>query len=251
MWHSPQFFSTTLPPEKRKKDSLLAQIVIRPLSFVGASICSVFDFSANGVSFFSWIVALATIILLCVNNSQCNQVAIYLPLFWNLCDCIDGNLARGIKKQKMGEFVDSMSSYFLTPGLILGASVMSFNNGGVICSKNQELLLFIGGVAACCDTMGRLLFQKFQNVSQNEEANNNNEQKTNKKSFFQILRRIENRTEAEFGISGAELILIIFAYYFHFFDLFLFIYGGFAVLSLLSVFFYTNIICFLRNKKSK
>jgi hypothetical protein len=252
MKYSPKYFASTLPSSKRKKDSLLAKLLIRPLSFVFSVPCAYLNFSANGVSLFSWFLAVSIIVLLSMNNNICEILGASLALVWNLCDCIDGNLARGVRKEKLGEYIDSMSSYFLTPGLIFCSGLMAFYHGGVLFLQGNVLPLALGGGAACCDIMSRLLFQKFQNCQTSEGNRDDLSADPDAKSLGigHKLRRAENRIEAEAGISGAELLLIIFAVIFHFCDIFLLIYGGFAVLMLLAVVVFTNFIAIKKNRIS-
>ncbi len=62
---------------------------------------------------------------------ECNIIGALLVLFWHLLDCVDGNLARSVKPQPFGGFVDSESSYILVALLGSCLGISAYHGGGL------------------------------------------------------------------------------------------------------------------------
>ena len=92
MFYSPAFFYRNMPKWKRKKDPLLTRLFYRPLSFVGSSICSSLNISANAVSYFNILVAIASATLFLLNNRVCAIIGASLANLWLVLDCVDGKI---------------------------------------------------------------------------------------------------------------------------------------------------------------
>ena len=96
--YSPKDFFDSMPKWKRRKDPFFTKIFFRPVSFVISSILANLKISANAVSIFSILVSIAVAVLFCIPNKICTYVGGGLICFWLLLDCVDGNLARTVKK---------------------------------------------------------------------------------------------------------------------------------------------------------
>jgi len=254
MRYPPSHFAQCTTKEKRRKDSLLGQIFYRPLSFVSSSICAELGITANAVSFFSWLLAIAIITLLCIDNQVCRIVGSSLILFWNLLDCTDGNLARGVKKQHLGEYLDAMSSFFLTPGLVFCAALITYYCGGLCFQKGDSLVLSLGAGAMACGIMGRLLYQKFSNTLAEEEQPAQQATPAEKKTsggMMALLKKAAGRFECDAGIGGFEPLLLGISPFFNFTDIVFFIYGGYSILTLLVIVFFTCRTAFRLNHQKK
>ena len=57
MRYTPKFFNDTMPGWKRKKDSIVARYIHRPISFIFSSIFAEIGLTPNQVSFISLIVS--------------------------------------------------------------------------------------------------------------------------------------------------------------------------------------------------
>jgi phosphatidylserine synthase len=103
-----------------------------------------------------------------------NIIAALLVSFWLILDCVDGNLARCVKAQPFGEFVDAESSYILV-GLIgscMGISAYFTEGCGVFLHNGNAWVIFAGAAASSCDTLVRLIYQKYQNMAAELSAKN-------------------------------------------------------------------------------
>lgn len=162
--YSIKYFYNSLPAWKRKKDPILSRIFYRPLSFVGASLCAKLGISANTVSYISTIEAIVACAFFLFGTHIYSVVGAILINIWLLMDCIDGNLARAVKKQPFGEFADASSSYVLVGlmGACIGFAV--YNQGGYIVKPGCKWMLLLGAIASSCDSLMRLIYQKYKNV---------------------------------------------------------------------------------------
>lgn len=165
--YSIKYFYNSLPAWKRKKDPILSRIFYRPLSFVFASLCAKLGISANTVSYISTIEAIVACLFFLVGTYTCNILGAILINIWLLMDCIDGNLARAVKKQPFGEFADASSSYVLVGlmGACIGFAV--YNQGGCFVEPGCKWMLLLGAIASSCDSLMRLIYQKYKNVERN------------------------------------------------------------------------------------
>lgn len=162
--YSIKYFYNSLPAWKRKKDPILSRIFYRPLSFVGASICAKLGISANTVSYISTIEAIIACAFFLFGTYTYNMIGAILINVWLLMDCIDGNLARAVKKQPFGEFADASSSYVLV-GLMGGCIGFAvYNQGGYFVEPGCKWMLLLGAIASSCDSLMRLIYQKYKNV---------------------------------------------------------------------------------------
>lgn len=219
MLYTPKYFRDNMPAWKRKKDPIISRILYRPLSFVTASICANLKISANAVSYFSILIAIAGCVLFFFDNFVCNLVGAILINVWLWSDCTDGNLARSVKKQAFGEFADSISSYILVGLLGISLGVCVYLRGGVIVAPNTLWVLILGVFASEGDTLMRLIYQKYKSVERELVDKGvlqaENDVRTNKENVGSLRVRIE----AELGIGGILPMLILFGAIFGFLDL--------------------------------
>lgn len=212
--YSIRYFYNSLPAWKRKKDPVLSRIIYRPLSFVFASICAKLGISANTVSYISAIEAIIAGSFFLWNDYTCNIIGAILINVWLLMDCIDGNLARAVKKQPFGEFADASSSYILVG--IMGTCIgfAAYHQGGVFFESGSEWLILMGALGSNADSLTRLIYQKYKNVERKMadmkilEVEHENRIDNNYVGSFKV--RVEN----ELGIGGflpfASLVCAIF-----------------------------------------
>ena len=131
MKYTVHFFRDNLPSWKRRKDSLPIKIFYRPISFYTASFCANHGISANTVSVFSTFVGILACSMFLFGRWEFNIIGALLISFWGLLYCTDGNLARCVKAQPFGEFVDAESSYTFVAflGVCIGMSVFLQKGG--------------------------------------------------------------------------------------------------------------------------
>ena len=159
-----KYFRDSMPEWKRKKDPLNSRFLIRPLSFYGAAFAANHGITANAVSYFSVVVAVFSCICYLIDLPAFQITGAILMNIWLWLDCVDGNLARSVKKQPFGEFADAISSYILVAfmGVTFGYSV--FLNGGVFTKPGNPWMIVAGALSSVFDSSVRLIYQKYRNT---------------------------------------------------------------------------------------
>ena len=152
---------------------------------------------------------------------ECNIIGAILISLWLILDCADGNLARSIRAQPFGEFVDAESSYILLGlfGSCVGISAYFTEGCGVYFHAGNAWLIFAGAFASSCDTLVRLIYQKYQNMA-TELAGKNiippHREKRRENEYSGSLRvKLENWP----GMCGILPAIILFASVFNALDI--------------------------------
>lgn len=207
--YTPKYFKENLPEWKRKKDPILSRIFYRPCSFITASICSNLGISANAVSYFSILIALASCILIAIPNYICNIIGAVLVNVWLLSDCTDGNIARSVKKQPFGEFADGISSYILVGFLCTSLGIAAYFNNGFLISKNCIWIVLLGALASSGDTLMRLIYQKYKSdertLADKKIIELEDDKRKNKEQTTSLIVRLES----DFGVGGILPLIIL------------------------------------------
>ena len=236
----PSYFKESMPDWKRRKDPVLTRLFYRPVSFICASIISRFDISANTVSYASIIVAISACAFFLLPGYSWHIIGSILVNIWGLMDCVDGNIARSIKKEAYGEFADSLSSYTLVALLCTTMGVAVYHQGGVLFDAGNIWIVIIGAIASTADTLCRLTYQKFKTVSYELYKAGvippieDKRREANQSSSFQA--KVEN----ELGVGGILPFVILIATLFHFLDIivmycFCFYGGSYLVTSFIYI----------------
>jgi len=192
----------SMPAWKRKKDPVLTKVFYRPVSFALASICANHGISANTISYLSAIVAIVGSALFIPQDYMCHIIGALLFNVWIIMDCIDGNLARCVRKQPFGEFADSMSSYILMGTMGAPMGIAAYYDGGLLIPAGSMWLILLGAIASSSDSLMRLIYQKYKNIERKMadmgvvEVGYDLRNDTNQVGSFRV--RVEN----ELGIGG-------------------------------------------------
>ena len=192
----------SMPAWKRKKDPVLTKVFYRPVSFALASICANHGISANTISYLSAIVAIVGSALFIPQDYMCHIIGALLFNVWIIMDCIDGNLARCVRKQPFGEFADSMSSYILVGTMGAPMGIAAYYDGGLVIPAGSMWLILLGAIASSSDSLMRLIYQKYKNIERKMadmgvvEVGYDLRNDTNQVGSFRV--RVEN----ELGIGG-------------------------------------------------
>lgn len=219
MKYNAKFFRESMPEWKRKKDPVLSKIFYRRISFVCASVFANCGINANTVSNISTVIGLLACVCFAVPNYVCGIVGAILVNIWLILDCTDGNIARSVKMEPFGEFVDAVSSYLLVGLLFNVLGVHTYYMGGVILKKNI-IIIVVGAFAASFDSLMRLVYQKYIVVSRDwgidgkVKLDGSNAGKIDKIRF---------RVEQEFGMGGILPLAILLASVFRCLDIVLII----------------------------
>jgi len=162
MKYTYKYFKESMPEWKRKKDPLIGRFFLRPVSFYISAFAANHNISANTVSYFSMFVGLIGCLLFYFNNYYVAIIGALLMLFWSILDCVDGNLARSIKKQPFGEFADGISGYWLVAFMGTALGYYVYLNGGIFTEIHNSWSIVIGSVSSVFDILVRLTYQKYK-----------------------------------------------------------------------------------------
>lgn len=238
MDYSYKYFRDSMPEWKRKKDPMVARFFYRPISFLVASICAKCGISANTVSYFSILIALVGCGCFVTGNHCFHIAGAILFNLWLLLDCVDGNLARSVKKQAFGEFADATSSYVLVALMCTTMSFAVYFDGGLLVATGCVWVILLGALSSTADTLMRLIYQKYTNEERELISKGLLPQETDvfkdhsKASSFTVWMA------ETMGIGGILPLLILVAVLFHSLDLILvycfFYYCGSATIMILK-----------------
>ena len=236
-----RYFYNSMPRWKRVKDPVLTRVLYRPLSFVFASICARCGIQANTVSYLSAIVAVFACAFFIVGQSWSDIVGAVLCNVWLLMDCVDGNLARGVKKQAFGPFADSISSYLLVGFVCTAMGFSCYAQGGRFVEAGNVWILLMGALASSSDTMMRLIYHKYKSTERELQDNGVLEAEHDVRTDNSQTNNWRVRLESDWGIGGVLPLFILLGSISGSLDLVvcycLLYYGGsFIALALLYVF---------------
>ena len=206
---SAKYLSESMPDWKRKKDPILVHYVTRPISFYLSAILVNIGVTANEVSYFSGWVAIVGACCYLFNCHYMNIVGAVLVFFWLLLDCVDGNIARSVRRQPFGDFADAISSYVLVGIIVTFIGYAAYCEGGLIVPAGNPLIILLGAIASSSDTMMRLIYQKYRD-NERQLADDNIVPK--EIDVFKDHAKVGDwkvRLNMELGIAGLTTILII------------------------------------------
>ena len=233
MKYTAKYFKDNMPEWKRKKDAFVVQKFYRPLSFYGSSFAANHGISANTVSYFSVIVAIIGCILFLFDSKGLCICGAVLFSVWSWLDCVDGNLARSVRKQPFGEFADSMSSYILVGLMWSAMGIAAYNFGGTLLKPGNAWIILLGALASSADSLMRLIYQKYKNTEKELSEKGVLEIENDLRKDHSKVGSFRVRIEETLGIGGILPLLILLATIFNGLDLVIFYcfvyYGGSAV----------------------
>lgn len=152
---------------------------------------------------------------------------------WSWLDCVDGNLARSVRKQPFGEFADSMSSYILVGLMGSAMGIAAYNFGGTLLKPGNAWIILLGALASSADSLMRLIYQKYKNTEKELSEKGVLEIENDLRKDHSKVGSFRVRIEETLGIGGILPLLILLATIFNGLDLVIFYcfvyYGGSAV----------------------
>ena len=231
----------SLPKSKNKVSSFWVRLWVRKFSYLITWLCLRLKISANTVSVISAIDALAGCILLSINNYICMIVGVVLINFWIVLDCVDGNIARILKKDsRSGEFFDAISGYVVCAFAFFATGIAAYHSstwwGGY-----QYIFIIMGALASITDIYSRLIYQKYtftclaiaQSKGKVYKSENDNFEKEQKPTGFTLLRLIIDR---QTGISALFMPALIVSLIFKRFEFMVMFYCLYHTAALIYVF---------------
>lgn len=213
MRYPPKHFRDGLPEWKRRKDPILSRLVYRPVSFYLSSLFCQIGMSANMVSYLSAVVALVA----------CGCFVLGWPLagaalinVWLFLDCADGNIARCVRKERYGDFADSMSSYVCVGLMFACMGYSAYFSGGVVFGPGDPRVILVGALAGSCDSLMRLLYQKYLNSSREQGVAVSRSEDPERESG---VNRVRMKVDQYVSLGGFLPVAVLLSVVFGFLDL--------------------------------
>lgn len=233
----------SLPKSKNKVSSFWVRLWVRKFSYLITYMCLKVGLSANTVSVLSAIDALIGCVLLSINNKWTMLTGVILINFWIVLDCVDGNIARFLKKSsRSGEFFDAISGYVVCAFAYLAVGIAAFHTTKLEVSF-KYVFIIMGALASITDLYSRLIYQKYtctclmlsqQNGDNSYTVENDNFEKDNKPTGFTYFRLVFDR---QTGISALFMPSLIASYIFSSFEYMTLFYCLYHCAALFYVFY--------------
>lgn len=235
MKYNAKFFRNQLPEWKRKKDSIMARLIYREISFHVSAFFSNLNIGANMVSYISIGVAVIGALLFLLPYYKTQIIGALLINIWTILDCADGNMARCVKKEPFGEFADGLSSYILVALMCTCFGVSVYSCGGLFIPQYWPWIIVIGAFASSSDTLMRLAYQKYKNNERQLADSGVLEVEKDMRTDISKVSSIRVRIEAEFGLSATMTFILLVVVIFRALDLMVIYYYLYYGLSCLFV----------------
>lgn len=159
----------SLTPEKRRADGPWTRLVLRPLSYPSAWLFIRLGFSPNGVTYLSMLFCLAGAAFLASGSALGAWIGYALFFLFGVLDCVDGNMARVLKKASpWGEWVDALGGYTAYVSILLALGAAADAASGPVLPPFGVALpwsggwTLLGGGAASANILMRAVFQSFR-----------------------------------------------------------------------------------------
>lgn len=238
MKYSIHDITSSLTKKKNSRSSLWVQLWVRKASFPVTYLFINTGWSANQVSVLSWILIFIAAVCLSVNNFWWMLAGVILTNFWLVLDCVDGNIAR-VKKVKsfMGDFYDAIAGYGPFSFTTLAIGIAAYNTSFLIPEELRVWLIALGGFASMCNLYMRLIHQKYLTCYFAAESILGESDKItlkdteDKRSFAYIREQIDKNL----GVSGLFMPWLFVALFTNTFDIMLFVYSAYYILSFLAI----------------
>ena len=225
MKYSPKQFYLDFPKSKRKNDTIFCRFFLRPLSFVFSSFFTLLGIGANAVSIISLFFSIYSCGFLVAFYFSNLNVFFYLSIasffVWAILDCVDGNIARSIKKEKYGDFLDAVAGY-IYPGIyfsILG--LCSCKTENITFLEFNNLILLLSILAGTSIITLILANKKFEENSLSYLEQSESVNKEQKNTIFNIAKRLWS----EFSFGGFMPLIILLGFIFKVLNLVVLIYS--------------------------
>ena len=145
--------------QEERRSHLPAHIVYRPLSFWITPLFLKSGFSANAVSVFSMLVALSMPVTAQWGGVYAYVMVAVLGVFFEILDCVDGNIARMLKTSgRVGDMLDRMSTLLFWTAYFISVGILSHEaSGGFIGRHGFEIGLGLAVLHLMHETLEDML----------------------------------------------------------------------------------------------
>ncbi|MDR1931829.1 MAG: CDP-alcohol phosphatidyltransferase family protein [Spirochaetales bacterium] len=158
MKYSLKDVTASLTPEKHSADGFWTRCVLRPLSYPVAWLALRCALSPNTVSWTGVFFAVAGAVLFGLAGGVFRWAGIAGFFIFSVLDCVDGNMARTIKKPSpWGAWTDTVSGYIVYTAALLSLGVAAERAGGF--DGPVGLCIFLGGFSAAANMLMRAAVQ--------------------------------------------------------------------------------------------
>lgn len=166
MKYSMREIRMSLTGEKKAADGIWSTYILRPLSMPLTWLALRMGLSANAVSWWSALFALAGGILLGLPGFRLPAIGILLLFIFSVLDCVDGNVARvSGTASPWGGWSDAIVGFIAYTAIFFGSGVYIFLRGG------WWPVLLIAGLTSSANLLTRVAYQKYKTIEQ-ETAHN-------------------------------------------------------------------------------
>jgi phosphatidylglycerophosphate synthase len=163
--------------EKLRSDGPWSSLFLRPLSYPGAWLFLRLGFSPNAVTYLSALLCVAGFACVVAGGPVCVWIGFGLFYVFGILDCVDGNMARVLKKAgPWGEWADALGGYTAYATMLLSIGVAADASSGPVLPGLGIALpwpaggwTIVGAVAAAANLLMRLAFQNFRAVKRDPD----------------------------------------------------------------------------------
>ncbi len=149
----------SLPAEKKASDGIWTVFILRPLSIPVTWLALRLGMSANGVSWFSAVIAAAGGILFGLTGFWLPLAGIILLNLFSILDCVDGNVARVTGTAgPWGGWSDAVVGFIAYTVIFLASGVYVFLRGG------WWPVLLVAGITSSANLLTRVAYQKYKTI---------------------------------------------------------------------------------------
>lgn len=235
---------SSLPEYKAKKEPFWGRIFLRRVSFYITYLFLNTNWTPNRVSILSCFVAVIGSAFLCIDDKLFIWGGVLLVNAWSVLDCVDGNMARCIKKASLvGEFFDAVGGYTISAFIMVGVGMAAYHTTEIFAEYRIYLIL-LGPLGGICDIFSRLIYQKYSNSMMQLESKRiglkgikteNSDSYTNG-SRYSLIKKFSLFVDYEFGVGGDEPFFLILAVLIKKIDIFLILYSVYHIMGFVLIF---------------
>lgn len=244
MKYTAKYFYDNYPDWKRKKDWPPTRYFYRNLSFPLSAFFANIGWTANMVSYFSALIGIGACVSFVLGLPILGAILVNL---WLVFDCTDGNIARSVKKEKYGDFADSMSSYICVGFLFASIGMCVYRTGGLLFTPENPWAIYLGALAGSSDSLMRLLYQKFLNSTWEQGVNASHSNDPQKESG---INRLRMKIDGYLSLGGSIPIALVVASILGWLDLVVIFWLVYYGLTLIATSLYLMHKTFVANREA-